>query len=104
MLFADRLDAAERLSQALQAYRGRNPLVLAIPRGAVPMGRLLAERLGGELDVVLVRKLRAPGSPEYAIGSIDESGWAYLAPYAHQAGASDAYIEEEKRHQLHVIR
>lgn len=104
MLFADRRDAAERLSKALQAYRGRRPLILAIPRGAIPMGKLLAERLGGELDVVLVRKLRAPGSPEFAIGSIDESGWAYLAPHAHAAGASDHYIEEEKRYQTGVLK
>lgn len=104
MLFADRHDAAERLSKALQAYRGRNPLVLAIPRGAVPMGRLLAERLGGELDVVLVRKLRAPFSPEFAIGSIDESGWVYLAPHARATGASDSYIEREKDRQLEVLK
>ena len=86
MLFADRIDAAERLAKALQAYRGRHPLILAIPRGALPMGKLLAERLGGELDVVLVRKLRSPFSPEYAIGSIDETGWVYLAPHAHSTG------------------
>lgn len=104
MLFADRLDAAERLSQALQAYRGRHPLILAIPRGAVPMGRVLAERLEGELDVVLVRKLRAPFSPEYAIGAIDESGWTYLAPHARETGATDRYIEGEKRRQLDVLK
>lgn len=104
MLFADRREAAERLSKALQAYSGRRPLVLAIPRGAVPMGRLVADRLGGELDVVLVRKLRAPGSPEFAVGSIDESGWAYLASHAKAAGANDDYIEEEKRYQLRVLK
>lgn len=104
MLFADRLDAAERLSHALQAYRGRHPLILAIPRGAVPMGKVLAERLEGELDVVLVRKLRAPFSPEYAVGSIDENGWVYLAPHARAAGATDRYIEAEKRRQLDVLK
>ena len=104
MRYADRIDAAERLAQALQAYQGRHPLVLAIPRGALPMGKLLAERLGGELDVVLVRKLRSPFSPEYAIGSIDETGWVYLAPHAHAAGATDGYIEKEKQRQLEVLR
>ncbi len=104
MLFADRLDAAEQLSTALSPYRGRNPLVLAIPRGALPMGRVVAERLGGELDVVLVRKLKAPWSPEFAIGSIDESGWVYLAAHAHAAGATDAYIEREKQAELAVLR
>ena len=104
MRFADRIDAAERLAQALQGYRGQQPLILAIPRGALPMGSLLAERLQGELDVVLVRKLRSPFSPEYAIGSVDETGWTYVAPHAHGAGASDGYIEEEKREQLRVLR
>jgi putative phosphoribosyl transferase len=104
MLFADRIDAAERLAQALQAYRGRHPLVLAIPRGALPMGKVLAERLDGELDAILVRKLRSPFSPEFAIGSIDESGWVYLAPHARSTGASDDYIEDEKQYQLGVLR
>ncbi len=104
MRFADRLDAAGRLAEALQSWRGRHPLVLAIPRGAVPMADLIAQRLEGELDVVLVRKLRAPLSPEFAVGSIDESGWVYLAPHAGAAGASDSYLEQEKREQLAVIR
>lgn len=86
MLFANRLDAAERLSQALRSWKGHHPLILAIPRGALEIGRVLADRLDGELDVVLVRKLRAPASPEFAIGSVDEGGWAYVAPYAHAAG------------------
>lgn len=105
MLFADRLDAAERLSRALQSYRGHHPLVLAIPRGALPMGKLIAEKLDGELDVVLVRKLRSPFSPEFAIGSIDEGGWVYIAPHAHSSGgATDEYLEDEQRRQLAVLQ
>ncbi|HSO07788.1 MAG TPA: phosphoribosyltransferase family protein [Pelomicrobium sp.] len=103
-MFRDRNDAGRRLADALAAYRGRNPLVLAIPRGAVPMGRVVAEALGGELDVVLVRKLRAPGNPEFAIGAIDETGWAYVADHAASAGASAEYIEREKAEQLETIR
>ena len=57
IFFHSRVDAARRLAKALARYRGRNPLVLAIPRGAVEMGRVVADELGGELDVVLVRKL-----------------------------------------------
>src|SRR5512135_2575000 len=103
MRFLDRNDAATRLAERLQAYRGRNPLVLAIPRGAVPMAKILAAQLQGEVDVVLVRKLRAPGNPELAIGSIDESGWVYLADYATQM-ASHNHIEYEKTTQLEVMR
>lgn len=104
IVFRDRLDAARRLAQRLQAYRGQNPLVLAIPRGAVPMAQSLAAALQGDLDVVLVRKLGAPLQPEYAIGSVDESGWTYLSPYAASAGAGADYIAAEKRRQLAVIR
>lgn len=103
-MFADRNEAAEKLAQALSGYRGKNPLILAIPRGAVPMAKLIAERLHGEMDVVLVRKLRAPGNPEFAIGSVDETGWVYLAEYAQQVGADKAYIDREVAAQLETIR
>ncbi|MBZ0329532.1 phosphoribosyltransferase [Halomonas sp. ANAO-440] len=73
-MFRDRLDAARQLAQRLERLKGRNPLILAIPRGGVPMGRHLADALEGELDVVLVRKIRAPGSPEFAIGAVSEDG------------------------------
>jgi len=104
MVFVNRNQAADRLADALAVYQGRHPLILAIPRGAVPMGQRLAKALGGELDVVLVRKLRASFNPEFAIGSIDESGWTYIADYAESAGGSPAYLEQEKQTQLATIR
>ncbi len=103
MRFLNRNDAAEKLAEKLQTYRNQRPLVLAIPRGAVPMARILAEKLEGEVDVVLVRKLRAPGNPELAIGSIDETGWVYLADYALQM-ADEGHIEREKHIQMEVMR
>jgi predicted phosphoribosyltransferase len=104
MIFANRTQAAHRLAEALSAYKGQHPLILAIPRGAVPMGQQLARALDGELDVVLVRKLRAPFNPEFALGSIDESGWTYIADYAESAGGTAAYLEQEKQAQLATIR
>ena len=104
MVFANRTHAADQLAVALQAYRGRHPLILASPRGAVPMGQRRAQALGGELDVVLVRKLRAPFNPEFALGSIDESGWAYIADYAESAGGTPAWLEQEKATQLATLR
>jgi putative phosphoribosyl transferase len=103
-MFQDREDAARQLATRLAAYRGKHPLVLAVPRGAVPMGKILAERLQGELDVVLVRKLRAPYHHELAIGAVDESGWTTIAPHAASTGADQDYIAEEKHHQLQVLR
>jgi predicted phosphoribosyltransferase len=103
-MFRDRLDAADQLAAALQRFRGRRALVLAIPRGAVPMGRRIADRLQADFDIVLVRKLRAPGQPEFAVGAIDESGWVWIAPHAGQAGADAAYLAREQAEQLAVLR
>lgn len=103
MLFRNRDDAAHQLAEQLQRYRGQHPLILAIPRGAVPMAKYIAAALDGELDVVLVRKLRAPGNPEFAIGSVAESGWTYLTDYALRVADSE-YLEAEKELQLNVMR
>ena len=103
-IFDSRLDAGGRLAKALAAYRGRNPLVLAIPRGAVEMGATVAAELEGELDVVLVKKLRAPDSPEFAVGAVDETGWTYIAPHAAMAGADAAYLAKEKAVELELLR
>jgi predicted phosphoribosyltransferase len=103
-IFDSRDDAARRLAEALGAYRGRRPLVLAIPRGAVAMGAVIAAALGGELDVVLVRKLGAPHNPELAVGAIDETGWMHVEPHARQCGADAAYLAREKAEQLERLR
>lgn len=104
MIFSNRTQAAQLLAEKLAAFKGKNPLILAIPRGAVPMAKLIADALGGELDVVLVRKLGAPGNPEFAIGAIDETGWATLGPYAAMAGADEGYIARVKARELETIR
>jgi putative phosphoribosyl transferase len=103
-VFENRRDAALKLAARLVCYKGKNALVLGIPRGAVPMARVIAEELGGEVDVALVRKLCAPGNPELAVGSVDESGWTHVAGFAASAGADAPYVEQEKQRQLEVIR
>jgi predicted phosphoribosyltransferase len=104
MLFEDRLDAACQLARALDRYRGTDPLVLAIPRGAVPMGRIIADKLDGELDVVLVRKLGSPFNAEFAIGAIDESGAFALSADSDLVTVTRDYLEREKATQLARIR
>lgn len=104
MTFTDRAEAAEALALRLSNYRGRNPLILAIPRGAVPMGQIIAQRLGGELDIVLVRKLSAPFDPEYAIGAIDETGWVYMNDPNHEEGAANTSLAREKSRQLALLK
>lgn len=102
-MFTDRIDAAQQLADALAPWRGRNPLVLAIPRGAVPIGAVVAQRLGGELDLVLVRKLHAPGAPEFAVGAVDESGWVYVAAHAASVGATGSYLAGQKQEQMEEL-
>ncbi|MDP3743102.1 MAG: phosphoribosyltransferase family protein [Methylotenera sp.] len=103
-MFYDRNEAALALAEKLTDYKGKNPLILAIPRGAVPMAKVIADALGGTYDVVLVRKLRAPYQPELAIGSVDESGWTYIAGFATSVGADAQYIASEKQVQLETIK
>lgn len=102
--FDDRLAAARELVKPLVHLCGERPLILAIPRGAVPMGRLIADALGGELDVALVRKLGAPGHPELAVGAIDEDGGVRIEHFARQLGAHPDYVQAETERQLDVIR
>ncbi len=102
-MFHDRIDAARQLACQLDIYRGQNPLVLGIPRGAVPMALHIAEALQGEMDVVLVRKLRAPHQPEVAIGAIDESGRIALTDAATIWHANDHYLTQEKQTQLATL-
>ncbi len=104
MIFSDRIAAANKLAEALSDYHGQHPLVMAIPRGAVPMAKVISQQLDGELDVVLVRKLRARDNPEYAIGSVDESGWVYLTEFSERVGTDKNYIKQEIAAQLKTIR
>ena len=102
MRFKNRDEAATQLAGRLAAYKGQKPLILGVPRGAVPMARIIADALGGELDVVLVRKLRAPGQPELAIGAVDEAGAVLKGRYFDLA--DEEYLHDEIRTQQAVIR
>jgi putative phosphoribosyl transferase len=70
MIFADRAEAGRLLAERLAGMELAAPLVLALPRGGVPVGAEIARRLGAPLDVALVRKLGAPDQPELAIGAV----------------------------------
>lgn len=106
MRFLDRRDAGRRLAAELLRFKDRHPVVLALPRGGVPVGFEIAVRLGAPLDVVLVRKIGHPAQPELAVGAvadgaaaekvIDERAIAKL-------GVSQAYLDREMARQLHEI-
>ena len=102
--FNDRTEAGWMLVERLRGQMLHDPLVLAIPRGGVELGAVLARALGAELDVVLSRKLRAPQQPELALGAVSENGDVYLNRFASAVtDAGDATIESERQRQLKEI-
>lgn len=74
MVFADRRDAGRQLAEHLEQYRGADTVVLALPRGGVPVAAEVADALGARLDVIVARKIGAPGRPELGVGAIAEGG------------------------------
>lgn len=74
----DRRTAGERLAARLRPYQKEDPLVIALPRGGVPVAYEIATRLGAPLDILIVRKIGAPGNPEYGLGAVVEGGTRFL--------------------------
>jgi predicted phosphoribosyltransferase len=77
-MFEDRADAGRRLAELLEGHDVDADVVLAIPRGGLPVGRAVADALGVPLDVVAARKIGAPGNPELAVGAVAADGTVYL--------------------------
>ena len=76
--FADREQAGRELAHALRSVGVEHPLVLAIPRGGLPVARPIADALGGDLDVIVVRKIGAPSQPELGVGAVGPWGEPWL--------------------------
>lgn len=85
MLFEDRAAAGKLLAAALAGSVRPNALVLGVPRGGVVVAAEVARAYGLELDVIVVRKIGAPGNPEYAVGAVDEDGRII--------GGTDAFVD-----------
>jgi putative phosphoribosyl transferase len=96
MVFKDRVDAGRQLTQKLSKYQGgRDVVVLALPRGGVPVAAEVARGLGAPLDVFLVRKLGVPGHPELAMGAIAEGGIEVLSDHLiHDLGIPPSAVEQ----------
>ena len=104
--FADRRDAGRRLAAALRHLQGDTPVILALPRGGVPVGYEVARALDAPLDILVVRKIGAPGNPEFGLGAVvdgpdvtavlDESLVRLVAP-------PPGYIEAETQRQVEEI-
>ncbi len=105
-LFRDRRDAGRRLAAALSHYKESSPIVLALPRGGVPVAFEVAKALAAPLDVLLVRKIGAPGHEELGLGAIVDGHDPQLVlndEVVRAVQPPPGYIEAEKRRQLAEI-
>src|SRR5687768_15800755 len=105
-LFDDRREAGRRLAAALTRYQQSRAVVLALPRGGVPVGFEVAKALAAPLDVLIVRKIGAPGHPELGLGAIVDGNEPQLVlndEVIRQIRPPPGYIEDEKRRQLAEI-
>jgi putative phosphoribosyl transferase len=105
-MFADRHDAGRRLAAALARFRGRHPVVLAIPRGGVPVAFEIARALDAPLDLMVTRKLGAPGQPELGIGALADGDHpeAVLNPeLLAMIDVSETYLRAQVERELEEI-
>lgn len=95
-MFRDRTDAGERLADLLEDHGVEADVVLAVPRGGLPAGRAVADRLGSPLDVVAARKIGAPNNPELAIGAVASDGTTWLNDrLIADIGVDEAYVDAQ---------
>jgi putative phosphoribosyl transferase len=104
--FSNRPEAGRLLAPAVKALGLDNPVVLALPRGGVPVAFEVAKELGAPLDILLVRKIGAPGHEEYGIGALVDGASPQLVideGAARMVGASKDYIDRQVARQLEEI-
>ena len=106
LVFADRVEAGRKLAVRLRKYKDQQPVVLGVPRGGVPVAFELARALNAPLDVIIVRKLGAPGQPELGIGAVvdgDHPETILNREVMSALRVSRAYLEREIHNQLKEI-
>jgi len=93
-MFKNRIEAATQLVKRLERFKNKNAIILAVPRGGVPIGSIIAKELGLPLDILLSKKIGHPNSPEFAIGSVTLQG---VVVDEDQTDVSNDYIKEETK-------
>ncbi len=102
-MFKNRTDAGEKLAAALHHLKQEDPVVVALPRGGVPVAFEVAKALEAPLDIILIRKIGAPGQPELAVGAVTDGDHVEIvinADLANATGATADYIERQKEVEL----
>ncbi len=105
-MFTNRSEAGRLLGERLAPYRDRHPVVLALPRGGVPVALEIAKALTAALDILLVRKIGAPWQPELAVGAVVDGGEPIIVTndeVMRLTGADAEYVDREARRQLAEI-
>ncbi|MFC7048696.1 phosphoribosyltransferase [Emcibacter nanhaiensis] len=105
-MFKDRTEAGQILAKQLEKYREKEPVILALPRGGLPIGYEVAKALGAPLDILLVRKIGTPGSPELAAGAVvdgDEPELVLNEDIVKLYDIPGDYIEKHEKQQLAEI-
>lgn len=106
ILYRDRIQAAEHLARELQSDIGdfsQDVIILAIPRGGIIIGDIIASNFGIKLDIVVSRKIGAPENPEFAIGAVMPDGNYFLNNRTDELNISQRYIQQEAKVQLKEI-
>ncbi len=105
MPFKDREEAGRRLGRALLKFRGRDTVVLGIPRGGVVVANEVAKAIGAPLDIVVTRKIGAPGEEEFGVGAVTQEGEVILdRRAADSVGASQEYLRAEGERKKAEVR
>jgi putative phosphoribosyl transferase len=105
-MFKDRQDAAQQLLPKLEKYKGnKDAIILAIPRGALQIGAVLRDKLDLPLDIVVTKKIGAPGNEEYAIGAVGPDGETQInEDVVRYYKIPKSYIDDEAQRLKHVIK
>ncbi|MGD0256858.1 MAG: phosphoribosyltransferase family protein [Thermoplasmata archaeon] len=102
--YLDRADAGRRLAAEIGPRRFSRAIVLALPRGGVPIASVIAERLNAPLDILVVRKVGAPGNREYGLGAVAEGGVRYVDwDRVRELGLSPGQLDPEIRSQTEAV-
>lgn len=104
-MFKNREEAAKKLAKALNALKNRDDIVvIALPRGGVPIAFEIAKELNAPLDIFFVKKIPSPFNKEAAIGAVSENGYYFVAPIANALGISQDYINSQIKAILEKIK
>jgi predicted phosphoribosyltransferase len=105
VLFRNREEAGKKLAKALKEFKGKDVVVLGIPRGGVVVANEVAKALEAPLDVVVTRKIEAPDEPEYALGAVTQEGEVIMDRQAAESlGASPAYLDDQIRKKREEVK